>query len=75
MGGEKIKTRQKKMSRRGQKYTTTTQDFHDGCILHTDNMKGGCDKAPRQQKEEECLPVMKEKRWKKGRKRRRERGR
>lgn len=29
-------------------------------------------KAPRQQ--EECLPVMKGKRWKKGRKRRRERG-
>lgn len=69
MGGEKIKTRQKKMS---QKYMTKTH--HDGCILHTDDMKCGCDKAPRQQ-EEACLPVMKEKRWKKGRKRRREIGR
>lgn len=40
--------------------------------VHTDRKRGG-DKEPRQH--EECLPVMEEKRWKRGRKKRRERER
>lgn len=81
MGGGKNENKGEKMSKRGQKCTrekhkVLTESWRSKSMFqagYTDGSKGSCDKAPRQQ--EECLPVMKQKRGKKGRKRRREGGR
>lgn len=58
---------------RGGRIKTREKDDARNSSVYTDYRKGSCDKAAGQQ--EEPLPVMKGKRWKKGRKRRREIGR